>query len=143
MAIRITDLRTYDARLVEAFARLVPQLSASAQLPDEAHLRSLVESDTTHLLIAEDEASGAIVGTLTLVLYNIPTSRKAWIEDVVADESVRGQGVGHALVERALSIARAVGVDSVNLTSRPSRIAARQLYARCGFKEVDTTLFRL
>ena len=143
MAIRITNLQQYDARLVEAFARLIPQLSATAPLPDEHRLRALVESPTTHLLIAEDEASGEIVGTLTLVLYEIPTCRKAWIEDVVTDESVRGQGVGRALVERAIELARSLGVGSLNLTSRPSRVAARKLYAKCGFGEVDTTVFRL
>ena len=143
MAIRITLLEQYDARLVEAFARLIPQLSSTAPLPDERRLRAIIESPASRLLVAEDEASGEIVGTLTLALYEIPTSRKAWIEDVVTDESVRGQGVGRALVERAIELARSLGVDSLNLTSRPFRIAARRLYAKCGFSEVDTTVFRL
>ena len=41
--------------------------------------------------------AGQIVGSLTLVWYAIPTGVKAWIEDVVVDDSARGSGVGAAL----------------------------------------------
>ena len=143
MAIQITDLQSYDARLEEAFARLVPQLSTTAPCPDEQRLRHLVEDNRTHLLIAEDDATGEIVGTLTILFYEIPTCRKAWIEDVITDEAYRGHGIGRALVERALQIAREGQADGVYLTSRASRIAARALYQKCGFGVVDTTLFKL
>ena len=142
MAIRIIDLQNYDERLPEAFARLVPQLSATAPIPDEQRLRNLVESPTTHLLIAEDDTTNEIVGTLTLVLFEIPTYRKAWIEDVITDEASRGRGVGRALVERAMETAREERADGIYLTSRASRVVARALYRKCGFEIVDTTLFR-
>ena len=47
-------------------------------------------------------AIGRIVGSLTLVLFRIPTGLRAWIEDVVVDESARGKGVGEALNRAAL-----------------------------------------
>ena len=36
------------------------------------------------------DGSGAIVGSLTLALFRVPTGLRAWIEDVVVDESARG-----------------------------------------------------
>ena len=80
---------------------------------------------------------------LTLVLFDIPTYCKAWIEDVITDSNYRGQGIGRALVERAIEMAKELGADSVNLTSRPSREVARALYRKVGFEEVPTTVFRL
>ncbi len=58
------------------------------------------------------EMHGRIVGTLTLVVFRIPTGMRAWIEDVVVDAGVRGRGVGEALSQAALTRAAAAGVDA-------------------------------
>jgi ribosomal protein S18 acetylase RimI-like enzyme len=92
------------------------------------------------LLVAKVE--GAIVGSLTLALFWIPTGLRAWIEDVVVDESVRGQGIGAALNQEALKVARDQGARTVDLTSRPSREAANRLYQRLGFKQRETNVYR-
>ena len=93
--------------VVEAFARLVPQLSATTGPPGRAALESIVGSPADTLLVARHE--GTIVGTLTLVMFPIPTGLRAWIEDVVVDESARGKGVGEALSLEALGLARPPG----------------------------------
>jgi ribosomal protein S18 acetylase RimI-like enzyme len=67
---------------------------------------------------------------------------RAWIEDVVVDEDARGQGVGAALTAEALTLARAAGARTVDLTSRPSRTPANRLYARMGFSLRETNVFR-
>jgi ribosomal protein S18 acetylase RimI-like enzyme len=85
---------------------------------------------------------GVIVGSLTLVLYRIATGLKAWIEDVVVDETARGHGVGEALNRAALEEARRHGAKAVSLTSRPSRQAANRLYLRIGFSPRDTNVYR-
>ena len=135
--------------LVEAFARLVPQLSSSSPPPTAEQLAEVVASPATVVLIArlggegEDQGRGGeIVGTTTLVLFRIPTAMRAWIEDVVVDESVRGQGVGEALNVAALERARDAGARTVDLTSRPSREAANRLYQREGFEIRDTNVYR-
>ena len=87
-------------------------------------------------------ADGAIVGSLTLVLVRIPTGLRAIIEDVVVDEQCRGQGVGRALNEAALELARDAGAVTVDLTSRPSREAANRLYLSLGFEVRDTNVYR-
>ncbi|MEY4373004.1 MAG: hypothetical protein RL219_1773, partial [Actinomycetota bacterium] len=83
-----------------------------------------------------------IVGTLTLVVFRIPTGVRAWIEDVVVDNAARGHGVGELLNVRALEVARSKGAKTVDLTSRPSREAANRLYQRIGFQPRETNVYR-
>ena len=137
---KVEEATEVTAELVEAFTRLTGQLSRSAPPPGEQQLGEIVNSSATRLLVARvDEA---IVGSLTLALFRIPTGLRAWIEDVVVDESVRGQGIGEALNREALRIARDYGARSVDLTSRPSREAANRLYQRLGFKTRETNVYR-
>src|SRR5215467_3691622 len=126
--------------LVEAFARLVPQLSATTGPPGRKALEEIVGSSAITLLVAR--AEDTIVGTLTLAMFPIPTGFRAWIEDVVVDEAARGKGVGEALTNEAISLARAAGARTVDLTSRPSRKAAGRLYERAGFEERETRVYR-
>lgn len=143
--IEIREVEVVDADLVEAFARLTPQLSSSSPAPTTGELAEIVASDTTVLLIAVDsDATGAaaICGSMTLVVFRIPTGVRAWIEDVVVDASARGAGVGAALNRRALEIAHERGARTVDLTSRPSREAANRLYRRLGFEVRDTNVYR-
>ena len=88
-----------------------------------------------------------IVGTLTLVTFPIPTGVRAWIEDVVVDESARGKEyggkrVGQALTEEAIRIAAQAGARTVDLTTRPARVAAGKLYERLGFVQRDSRVYR-
>ena len=100
----------------------------------------MVDSDASDVLVAR--VDGTIVGTLTLVTFRIPTGVRAWIEDVVVDDSARGHGVGEALNQFALDLARSKGAKTVDLTSRPSREAANRLYQRIGFTPRDTNVYR-
>lgn len=126
--------------LVAAFAELIPQLSRSNPPPSEEQLSEIVASDSTVLLIARDEA--AILGSLTLAIFRIPTGLRAWIEDVVVDESARGRGVGAVLNQEAIRLAAEAGATTVDLTSRPAREAANRLYRRLGFVERETNVYR-
>jgi len=126
--------------VVAAFARLVPQLSATTAPPGRNALEEIVGSPAVTVLIAR--AGGTIVGTLTLAMFPIPTGFRAWIEDVVVDEAARGRGIGEALTTEAIGLARAAGAKTVDLTSRRSRTAAGRLYERAGFEERDTRVYR-
>ena len=134
--IEIVDEPT--AEVVEALARLLPQLS-SAPPPNAAQLAAIMAEGSTVFVARVD---GEIVGSLTLVMYRIATGLKAWIEDVVVDEAARGVGVGEALNMAALDEARKRGAKAVSLTSRPSREAANRLYQRIGFSTRDTNVYR-
>jgi ribosomal protein S18 acetylase RimI-like enzyme len=129
-----------SGELVDAFAHLIPQLSRRAEPPGRADLEQIVASPATTILVARDSAT--IVGTLTLALVPIPTGLRAWIEDVVVDESARGQGAGEALTREAIRLAAEAGARTVDLTSRPERTAANRLYERIGFRRRDTSVYR-
>lgn len=138
----ITEAIEVTPALVDALARLVPQLSRSSPAPDAAALAAIVESTASHLLLASDPGTGAVMGALTLVVFPIPTGVRAWIEDVVVDSDSRGRGVGEALNRYALDLARELGARTVDLTSRPSREAANRLYQRIGFYPRNTNVWR-
>lgn len=126
--------------LVDAFRRLVPQLSSSAPVPAADALAAIVGSPATMMLVAREGRQ--IVGTLTLALFRIPTGIRAWIEDVVVDEAARGRGVGEALTREAIRLAGSAGARTVDLTSRPEREAANRLYEKLGFRRRQTNIYR-
>jgi len=136
----VVTVHAVDDELVEAFNRLIPQLSSSSPPPSRDHLAALVDSEDTVLFVAR--VDGRIMGSLTLALYRIPTGTKAWIEDVVVDADARGHGVGELLNQAALEEARSRGAKDVSLTSRPAREAANRLYRRIGFEPRETNVYR-
>jgi ribosomal protein S18 acetylase RimI-like enzyme len=141
--VRVEEATSFTSDLREAFDRLTPQLSQSNPPPSDAELTEIIASPATVLFVARDDNDGdRVVGSLTLALFRIPTGLRAWIEDVVVDGSVRGQGVGEALNRAALDRAAAEGARTVDLTSRPSREAANRLYQRLGFVERETNVYR-
>jgi ribosomal protein S18 acetylase RimI-like enzyme len=141
MSVAIEVVQDVTEELVTAFGRLLPQLSRTAPALDEEALRALIGWPGNRLLIAR--VDGVIAGTLTLVTFPIPTGLRAWIEDVVVDSAARGYGVGAALTQAAVTLARSDGARTVDLTSRPSREAANRLYERQGFQLRDSKVYRL
>ncbi len=141
MTVRIEEATVADSELVDAFRRLLPQLSKSAPQLEAYDLESIVASPATMLLLARDDAN-QIMGTLTLVLFRSPSGARGWIEDVIVDESARGNGVGEALVEAAVDNARRANARTLDLTSNPKREAANRLYVRCGFEQRTTNVYR-
>ncbi len=140
MTIEISICDEVNDAVVAAFAELVPQLSRSSSPPTAEELNKIVAHEASTILLASEGKT--ILGSMTLVLFPIPTGIRAWIEDVVVDESARGRGVGEALNRRALKIALNAGAQTVDLTSRPSRDAANRLYKRLGFVARETNVYR-
>jgi len=140
VGVKVEVITEATDELVAAFGRLVPQLSRSAPPPDRDALAAMVRHDAITLLVAR--LDGEVVGTLTLVMFPIPTGLRAWIEDVVVDGNARRTGTGQALSEAAVCIAQEAGARTVDLTSRPSREAAGRLYERIGFVQRDSRVYR-
>jgi ribosomal protein S18 acetylase RimI-like enzyme len=136
----VDELREVSGDVVASVGALVQHLSGSAA-PSHAELESIVASPATRLLIARDD-DGTLLGILTLALFRIPTGMRAWIEDVVVDDAARGRGIARALTQTAIHIARDEGAHTVDLTSRPSRVAANRLYRKMGFVPRETNVYR-
>jgi ribosomal protein S18 acetylase RimI-like enzyme len=132
--------RQVTDELLRGINSLLPQLSSSAPLLSTEVLERLIRSDASTLFVARND--GVIVGTLTLVVFPIPTGLRAWIEDVVVDQDARGLGAGEALTLAAIDEARRRDVRSIDLTSRPSREAANALYQKLGFSPRSTNVYR-
>ena len=93
-------------------------------------------------------------GMVTLVLRNHGTGRRfvGHIEDVFTDPNYRWRGYAEKLVRAAIDEATKRGVIHIDLTSRPERTTAHQLYKKLGFRVIaqaipddprSTNLFRL
>lgn len=141
--IEICEVQEVTDELVESFARLIPQLTKTKPVPNEEVLKEVVSSPNTVLIIARDsESNNKIVGTLTLVFFRTPVAMRSRIEDVVVDKDSRGNGIGEALINYAISSATQSCSVSVDLTSRPDREVANRLYRRIGFEKHLTNVYR-
>lgn len=129
------------SELTAALAGLVPQLSKSNPPPSVPEVEALLASDAITQFVARGD-DGSIVGVSTLAMFPIPTALRAWIEDVIVDESARGRGVGEALTQAMIDAARERGCVTIELTSRPTREAANRLYQRMGFSVRETNVYR-
>ncbi len=140
MDVQVEVLSEVTAEVVDALNALLPQLSTTAKPLDAAALRAIVSAPASTVLLAW--LDGRIVGSLTLATFPIPTGIRAWIEDVVVDEAARGKRIGTSLIDEAIRLAKQSGARTVDLTSRPSRVSAGQLYERIGFEQRETRFYR-
>lgn len=131
-----------DDELYGAFQRLVPQLTNNNPPPTREDLAALIQDASSTLLVARND-SGQIVGALNLTVYRVPTGIRSVIEDVIVDISARGQGVGEALLQQAIDLAKEKGARSISLTSNPTRVAANKLYLKTGFEKRETNAYQL
>jgi ribosomal protein S18 acetylase RimI-like enzyme len=140
-AVSVERVGAATAEVVDALARLLPQLSTSGSAPDVGPVEKLVGHPGVDLLVAR--VGGEIVGMLTLITFPTVTRTRAHVEDVVVDGAARGHGVGSALLREAERLARDAGAQWVDLTSRPEREAANRLYRSYGFERRETNAYRL
>lgn len=139
----IEEVATMSDEIFQGILNLLPQLSTSATTPTYEQIEEIVKSQATHFFIVRDQSDQSmIVASLTLVVFRIPTGVRAWIEDVVVNETHRGKGIGAELCREAIQYATKAGARTVDLTSRASRQAANRLYQSVGFKVRDTNVYR-
>src|SRR5712691_1263976 len=139
--LRIETVTEATSEVQAALAKLLPQLNATLPIPTMERLQAIVADPAVTLLLASD--GNDIVGTTTVIVYTTPFWIKARLDEVVVDEASRGKGVGAALVEAALGVARASGAQVAELQSGVQREAANRLYPRMGFKRRETNVYRI
>lgn len=126
---------------LEAINRLLDQLS-----PRTVHqfshddLVDLLIKGTRFLIASSIEThdaavGGCIVGVTFLARVAKATRWHGEIHDVIVDTTLHGRGIGRALTLRAIELAQEdQRLGFVELTSRPSRVAANNLYQSLGFE---------
>jgi phosphinothricin acetyltransferase len=75
--------------------------------------------------------------------YKVISGHKGWVEDVVVDGKMWGQGIGKKLMEKLLEAAHEKGVSEVLLFSADHRRAAISLYTQLGFQRKNSGLYTL
>ena len=127
-------------KTAQAIARLTRELGEEHQpAGDIPWLEAIVRPDTTYLLVAETE-EGEIVAMVTMCTYRTQTGHKSQVEDVSTDEAYRGQGLCTRLFAEIFRIQKEQEC-AIQLTSRPSRIAANRLYQKL-LRLVITNVYR-
>lgn len=96
-----------------------------------------IDADASQLLVAVEAPDGAIVGTMQLTF--IPGlsrggATRMQIEAVRVAETLRGAGIGGAMIAWAVEHARERGARLVQLTSDARRDEAHRFYERLGFE---------
>ncbi len=95
-----------------------------------------MDADPAHLLCVVDSPEGAVVATMQLTFLPGLARRGATrmqIEAVRVDESLRGNGLGSAMIRWAVAEAGLRGASLVQLTSDNTRSDAHRFYERLGF----------
>src|SRR6202162_2064908 len=139
--VRIESVSEATPEVHAALAYLLPQLNSQLPVPTMERLRATVADPAVTLLLAREGQE--IVGTTTVIVYTTPFWIKARLDEVVVDEAARGKGVGAALVNACLDIARRRGAQVAGLQSGVQREAANRLYPKMGFKLRETNVYRI
>lgn len=133
--------RTAAHRDLPAMAALLQQMDLGADAPFslgelERAFLSIQNTRDYDIYVAVIDGEPRAMFTLLIVQdlsHNMP--RIAILSNVVVDADLRGQGVGHAMIQFALDIARSAGCDKMMLTSNLKREAAHRFYLDLGFKQ--------
>ena len=139
--IEVARLTSADSTTTTAISLLIKQLTTKEFSFTERDLAELINNPATVIFVLRCE--GDVVGMLTVGNYLSPTGRKAWIEDVVVDNSMRGRGYGAMLVNHAIEYVRTLVPCTLMLTSNPTRIVANELYRSRGFSPKQTNVYKM
>jgi GNAT superfamily N-acetyltransferase len=120
---------------------LLPQLAPDTTVVLSCDDLEEMLDEGTIIFVAKD--GDKIIATVLLTTQRILVGRKDWIEDVVTDDRYRRRGVATKLMSMAHKVSQARSAKNVNLTSKPTRLAARKMYEEMGYQLRDTGVFRL
>lgn len=90
----------------------------------------LIEEDTDVLLVG-DGPDGLAVLRYRRSLWT--PGRECYLAELYVRPPLRGQGLGRALMERAIELAKERGADGMDLNTAVDDTAARGLYESLGF----------
>ena len=139
-AAKVERLRSLSAADAARLGELALQLSPDAKFDAKAVRRSIQRG---HVDVFVLRRRSRIVASATAARFSTPTGSHCRIADVVVDAAERGKGLGRRIMQGTLDALRAMDVAHIELTSRPSRVAAISLYRSLGFTPRKTGVYEL
>lgn len=118
--------------------KLVRELDPSAKINEQSLYKAMLNG-----YISKIEEDGRLVGMGWIFPRQTLLRRQAVVEDMIVDEKYRGRGYGEKIIKDLISWAKKQGVEVVELTTNPRRIAANSLYQKVGFKLHETNHYLL
>ena len=118
----------------------------SAHTNEAAVLRDM---KTSRVLVIRDR--GSVVGTLTLqtkkpwaidVSFFTPCEKPLYLINMAVAPDRQRSGIGRALLDEAMIVARSVPADSIRLDAYDLPAGAGDFYRKCGYRNVGGKLFR-
>ena len=94
-------------------------------------LRQLIDAGDTAVLLAGDGPDGLAVLRFRAAIWS--SGAECYLAELYVAPASRGRGLGRALMEAALSEARARGADTMDIGVDEPDLAARRLYESLGF----------
>ena len=131
MSLRVRPAKEADAATIAALATQLGYASDAAQVATRlAHLR---DHPDIHALVAERD--GRVVGLIGLMVF--PAFHRdglhGYVTAMVVDESLRGAGIGAALLRAGEAWFMERGAKRVNLTTALYREQAHAFYEKNGY----------
>lgn len=123
---------------LEAVRALVAQLDPSATVNEQSLYRAILDG-----YVSAVYEEGKLVGMGWIFPRQTMLRRQAVVEDMIVDASQRGRGLGEKILLDLLTWAKTNGVEVVELTTNPKRVAANSLYQKVGFKLHETNHYLL
>lgn len=114
---------------LEKVRSLIAQLDSAAVVNEQSLYRAMLDG-----YISKVEENGKLLGMGWIFPRQTLLRKQAVVEDMIVDDSQRGRGLGEKILLELLQWAKDQGVEVVELTTNPKRIAANGLYQKVGFK---------
>jgi GNAT superfamily N-acetyltransferase len=130
-------IRRAGASDAEEVARLLRDFNAEygdPAPPQEemaARIRALLGLGDTVILLSGEPACAVSVMRFRPGLWS--PRLECWLAELYVVPGRRGQGLGRALMEESMAVARAQGADTMELGTGEADVAARALYESLGF----------
>ncbi len=126
----------YDIDNIKA---LIAQLDSTALVNEASLYKAMLEG---YVSIEKNEEE-KVVGMGWIFPRQTLLRKQAVIEDMIVDEKYRGKGIGEKILKDLIRWAKEQGVEVIELTTNPKRVAANALYQKVGFSLHETNHYLL
>jgi len=126
---------TFD---LERIKDLVSQLDQSAEVNEQYIYKAVLNG-----YVAKRYDDSKLIGMGWIFPLQTLLRKQAVVEDIICDEAYRRQGLGRSILQELVRWARTKGMDTIELTTNPKRIAANELYKSEGFGLHETNHYLL